>query len=350
MTVTINGTSTAVIPNAAGNLGLGTSTPSGKLHAYNASGATQVYAQSAGSSASDYANFIAAGGGYSILNQAYGSGPVYTIASATVYILGTSNSSPLTFVTNNTECARFDTSGSLLVGTTSNTGGYKVRITGNTGLLAETVNNTAITGSATGSGIGVLGQSSSNSGLYGSSTSGYGIQGSSGSSYAIYGQPQNSGFGGVIGYAQNGSNYGIVGYANAWVIYGAGSAYVSGTYQGSDERLKDNIVDLGNSLDKIAQLRAVSFDWKPNTDASINGVFSDVGLIAQEAINVLPDIVKEVQAPAPVEGKNVTLNQELGTFYTIDYGKLIPYMVDAIQELKQQNDALAARVAALEAK
>lgn len=430
MTVTINGTSTAVIPNASGNVGVGTASPNatgwgraitvngaastngaveltenGTLRgymSYSVGGGLNVYAAagqflSFGSNATEAVR-IDASGNVSIGTTGVGSAGLTLSAGNNISWFETTNqsianlfrqsSSAATVLANGykfsstangfassyssallksavsldngfikfftdtattvaagtditpTERARITSSGDLCVGTTSS-GGYKLRVDGTTGAYVTTTGaNTAIYGYNSSTGIGVYGYSISN----------YGMYGLAGNTYGIYGQSGNSGYGGVIGYAQNGFNYGIIGYANAWALYGTGSAYVSGTYQGSDERLKENIQDLGNSLDKIAQLRAVTFDWKPNTDASLNGTYADVGLIAQEAINVLPNIVKETTAPPVLEGKTPTLNQELGTFYTIDYGKLIPYMVDAIQELKQQNDALAARVAALEAK
>lgn len=413
MPVTINGTSTAVIPNASGNVGVGTASPNatgwgraitvngaastngaveltenGTLRgymSYSVGGGLNVYAAAGqvlglgsnnleamridtsgnvgiGTSTINYrlvadcaavanndsgisvrnANTGAYGGSYNFEHLVAGGGSV--VRASYISSEGGGSASFLRFATTNggtlAERVRITGSGDLCVGTTGS-GGYKLRVDGATGAyITTTGSNTAIYGYNSSTGIGVYGYSLSN----------YGMYGLAGNTYGIYGQSGNSGYGGVIGYAQNGFNYGIIGYANAWALYGTGSAYVSGTYQGSDERLKENIQDLGNSLDKIAQLRAVTFDWKPNTDASLNGAYADVGLIAQEAINVLPNIVKETTAPPVLEGKTPTLNQELGTFYTIDYGKLIPYMVDAIQELKQQNDALVARVAALEAK
>lgn len=337
-TSVINIGSGQIYKDASGNVGLGTTSPSRQISISNSTQSNiQLTTSAAGATTTDGFQLQFTDSGSYVWNY---------------------EASPTFFGTSNTERMRIDASGGVCIGTTAS-GGYKLRVDGTTGAYVTTVNNTAIYGYASGSGIGVHAQSVSNYAVYGistntyaayfSSTNNHGMYGQ-GLYYGLYGQTTNSGYGGVIGFAQNGYNFGILGYANAWALYGTGSAYVSGTYQGSDERLKNNIQDLGNSLDKIAQLRAVTFDWKPNTDASLNGTYTDVGLIAQEAINVLPNIVKETTAPPVLEGKTATLNQELGTFYTIDYGKLIPYLVDAIQELKQQNDDLAARVAALEAK
>ena len=43
-----------------------------------------------------------------------------------------------------------------------------------------------------------------------------------------------------------------------------------------------------------------------------------------------------------------TLNEQIGTTYSIDYGKLTAVLIEAIKDLKAENNALATRVAALE--
>ncbi len=307
--------------DASGNVGIGTSAISGKLSVDGS-----VYA-----------------GPGSVSGVAYGFYPSGTYGNTGMF---SPAANTVAFATSGGERARIDSSGNVSIGTATS-GGYRLRVDGTTGAYVTTSgSNSAIYGYASGSGNGIVGYSQT--AIAGSFTAAnnHGVL-SYGLYYGLYGQTTNSGYGGVLGYAQNGSNYGILGYANAWALYGTGSAYISGTYQGSDERLKQNISDLGDSLHKITQLRAVTFDWKPNTDASLDGSYSDVGLIAQEAINILPNIVKETTAPPLIPGKTPTLNQELGTFYTIDYGKLIPYMVDAIQELKAELDTVKSELAQL---
>jgi hypothetical protein len=310
-----------------GNVGIGTSSPSKKLVVSN-SGAAGVELDPFTRSATTGASLLA-----------------YNRSTASYARMDYDASEQLFFISG-TERARLNSNGDLCIGTTVS-GGYRLRVDSTTGAYVTTSgSNSAIYGYASGSGNGIVGYSQT--AIAGSFTAAnnHGVL-SYGLYYGLYGQTTNSGYGGVLGYAQNGSNYGILGYANAWALYGTGSAYISGTYQGSDERLKQNISDLGDSLHKITQLRAVTFDWKPNTDASLDGSYSDVGLIAQEAINILPNIVKETTAPPLIPGKTPTLNQELGTFYTIDYGKLIPYMVDAIQELKAELDTVKSELAQL---
>ena len=105
----------------------------------------------------------------------------------------------------------------------------------------------------------------------------------------------------------------------------------------SDQRLKENIVDLDIGLDKIMLLKPRKFDWKTGKGKDIKG---DRGFIAQEFEQVFPELIDEWLDPAP-EGEEA---------YKSVRADLIPIFVKAIQELSAKNDALEARVAALEGK
>lgn len=87
---------------------------------------------------------------------------------------------------------------------------------------------------------------------------------------------------------------------------------------GSDLRLKKNILELGNSLDKINTLRPIKYDFK--TDETNNS--DRVGFVAQEVKEVIPEIV---------EGE-ATESDTLG-LRTAD---LIPFLTKAIQELSNK--------------
>jgi len=103
----------------------------------------------------------------------------------------------------------------------------------------------------------------------------------------------------------------------------------------SDISFKTNIKSLNNSLEKITQLRGVSFTWKD--DVSINqmtGITDDIGFIAQEVQEVLPDIVRE-----NANGK-LSLRDKA----------IIPLLVEAIKELKADNDDLRSLITELQNK
>lgn len=57
----------------------------------------------------------------------------------------------------------------------------------------------------------------------------------------------------------------------------------------SDERLKKNIYTIDNALEKVLKLRGVSYEWK---DADRFGSQSEIGFIAQEIQEVIPDVVR----------------------------------------------------------
>ena len=109
----------------------------------------------------------------------------------------------------------------------------------------------------------------------------------------------------------------------------SGSIEASGNitaFASSDERLKENIIEIPNSLEKIKQIKGVLFNWKEGYDkVHPYGDNKDVGVIAQEVQQILPEIVKE----------NVH-NQFLG----VRYEKLTPLLLEAIKELSKKVEEL----------
>lgn len=135
-------------------------------------------------------------------------------------------------------------------------------------------------------------------------------------------------------------SYGVAGVGNTWSLYGIGPGYLSvaGWTYGSDKRLKENIIYFDTGIDKINQLKPVRFDY-------INGSKDQIGFIAQDVQSVIPEAV--------IITDNNTGMLGLKTDF------IIPYLVNAIQELKlekdseiqqlkSQNDELKARIEVLE--
>lgn len=89
----------------------------------------------------------------------------------------------------------------------------------------------------------------------------------------------------------------------------------------SDLRLKENINDLDLSLNKIMQLRPVTFDWRDSGDASR-------GFIAQEVEMVIPELV-------------ATEENGYKGIYSMDF---IPYLVKGIQEQQLQIEDLNLKI------
>ena len=97
----------------------------------------------------------------------------------------------------------------------------------------------------------------------------------------------------------------------------------------SDKRLKTDISELQGNLDNVMSLEPVKFDWV------LKDRGEDIGFIAQDMQKVIPEVVKEVNTIG--ETAEVL---EGDTMLTIDYAKLVPVLVGAIQELKAEIDEL----------
>jgi hypothetical protein len=101
---------------------------------------------------------------------------------------------------------------------------------------------------------------------------------------------------------------------------------IAANFPASDERLKENIQGLELSLDKIKQLRGVTFNWKDKT----KGEGSQYGLIAQEVEQVFPELV---------EDKAVD-----GEYKLVKYIGLIAPLIEAVKEqqniIDQQNELI----------
>ena len=98
----------------------------------------------------------------------------------------------------------------------------------------------------------------------------------------------------------------------------------------SDYRLKEDLQDF-NGLDKVSAIKVYDFKWK-------DGDRRDCGAMAHELQQVVPN---------SVVGEKDEMNED-GTIKTqqVDYSKLVPVLVKAIQELKAENDTLKERLTA----
>lgn len=89
-------------------------------------------------------------------------------------------------------------------------------------------------------------------------------------------------------------------------------------YYSSDKRLKNNITNITNALDKIDVINGVEFEWNEELQDTHKG--ADVGVIAQEIETVLPSCV--------VDRNN--------GYKAVRYEKIIPLLIEAIKELKNE--------------
>jgi len=130
----------------------------------------------------------------------------------------------------------------------------------------------------------------------------------------------------------------------------AGQVRASGDiiYGVSDERLKTGIEVIDNALDKIKQLRGVTWDQSDLAKElkAPEQKRRKSGLIAQDLKKVLPEAV--CAAPFDLD-KNYKSKSGLDLM-AIQYEQVTGLLVEGIKELAAKNEALEARLAKLEAK
>ena len=113
----------------------------------------------------------------------------------------------------------------------------------------------------------------------------------------------------------------------------------------SDERLKTDITEISGALDKVMQLRGVTF--RANELAESFGYANNkeqVGVIAQDVEKVLPQIV----VPAPFDimqlQEGVEISRSGENYKTVHYEKLVPLLIQAIKEQQIMIEELQKKV------
>ena len=154
---------------------------------------------------------------------------------------------------------------------------------------------------------------------------------------------------GVLARANNASsnNYGIYSYApvgpNNWAGYFNGDVWIQGNgfvNNGipimSDENLKTNVAALANGLSRVLQLQPKTYTFRTTDFPMMNLSTGDqIGLIAQEVQQVVPEAVTSAMFPAQFDSLG---NQVSAAFPVmgVDYIKLIPLLIGAIHEQQAQ--------------
>jgi hypothetical protein len=237
---------------SAGNVGIGTSSPTERL------------------SLTDGAFTIVSGGVTSL----------FAHASSTAFY-GTTSNHPVRFATNNTERARIDASGNLLVGKTGLTD--------------------------TGAGFALAGTGAAETGLVYFARSG-GL---------VMSLNRITNTGEVVRFASSGTVVGTIS------VTGSATSYNTS----SDQRLKENITDAPSASESIDAIQIRSFDWKAD------GSHQKYGVIAQELEAIAPEAVSKGDKEDDMWG--------------VDYSKLVPMMVKAMQEQQAQIEQLRAEIETL---
>lgn len=150
--------------------------------------------------------------------------------------------------------------------------------------------------------------------------------------------------GNSLSFAHSGFSEDFLGYANNNFYFrdspGGGDATQPSVYAQafptySSRRWKHNIQDLTNALEVVQQLRGVTYTWNKE-----QGGKEDFGFIAEEVHTILPQIAAR-NAKGEIDG--------------VEYGKITPYLVEAIKNqqlqieaLKRENETLQTQVAKIE--
>ena len=120
---------------------------------------------------------------------------------------------------------------------------------------------------------------------------------------------------------------------NAWKFYVTNAGVINATSTSitglSDERLKENIVDLETGLSEVMSLKPRRFDWKEGEGSGAKNV---AGFIAQEVETVLPDLIEDF------------MHDDLDDAKSIRMGDMLPTLIKAIQEQQAQIEILQREV------
>lgn len=272
-----------MIIDGSGNVGIGTSSPSTRLHVFSTTDAAQLKIEGDGTNVRAQINTVNDHGDWlwGVLGgDSSGDGLIYTDGAKNLRVF-----------TNNTERMRITSGGDLLVNTTgtgSYTDGKIVAIASGTS-PALTVKN--------------LSSSQFVASFWNNGTSGDNI-------FQQFITETSPSVRGSITYNRGG---GLTAYNTT-----------------SDARLKENIVDAPSALTKIDSVKVRSFDWKEN------GLHIDYGVIAQELIESAPECV--------TKGDDGT---EIKQTWQVDTAALVPALIKAIQELKAELDSVKAELKTL---
>lgn len=138
---------------------------------------------------------------------------------------------------------------------------------------------------------------------------------------------------GVLGIASN-SNFSVAIYGKSDEFAGFfdGDVFYTGSLTPSDVRLKENIKPETNVLEKLSQLNAVTYNFKNIDELNLSKGMQH-GFIAQELVEIFPELTKDIKKPIfDNKGKIVSYFE----FKSVNYEGLIPILTKAVNQLNEE--------------
>jgi hypothetical protein len=146
----------------------------------------------------------------------------------------------------------------------------------------------------------------------------------------------------LVGQFNASGNLGVGVAPSSYKLDVNGTAHATSFPTSSDARFKKNIRPISGALEKIMNLRGVTYEWNEFINNTRDGYTLNtpvIGFIAQELEKVIPELVSTWK-----------LDDQCQDARAIDYPRLTAMLVEAIKEQQNQINSIKARVFALESK
>jgi hypothetical protein len=308
--------STGIRINNSGSVGIGTASPTQEIHGYSGGGDFSLKLESASATGTaytyyknadrEYATGIrgSAGDSFQIIDVTADTTRLTVDTSGNTTFSGTVFAPNVTLYPNssapNADAAIYRPQDGTLGFVSNGSERARFSATGNL-LLGQTSTDTPGTGNTTtGTSLRGLGD-----GFFSRSNG-----------EALYLNRNNDG--GMISIRRSNSQVGVISVTTSGTTYNTTS----------DRRLKQDIEPL-QATDKLMQMNPVSYNWKSDPDGP-----RSMGFIAQEMQEVMPEAVS-------------TGDDDM---MSMDYGRITPILVSALQDAHRKIEQLEQRIADMEAK
>ena len=131
------------------------------------------------------------------------------------------------------------------------------------------------------------------------------------------------------------------------LFYWSHACYASGGFHTySDERLKKEVTLIPNALTKVKKMKGVTFKWTDPDKRGSAKTGKQFGVTAQNMLEIDSELPELSADPLAEGGKEDTSEK----YYTMDYTRITPFLIEAIKEQQTLIETLQTKVAALEAK